>query len=146
MYLERSWRRWRSQRWCQIAAKGRPSWTRKLSQPEMRFLENVWYVWLFDSSRWYHLGQLVSGDVFQNLVVCPCLYYMSSTAKTTQTAGKWLVFSTFPLLLLTWLLGSFLFALFHCLIKTLSPIHHMQPLPLSCAVVERTKLLLPLTL
>ena len=40
-YLERSWRRWRSQRWCRIAAKGRPSWTRKLSQPEMRFLEYV---------------------------------------------------------------------------------------------------------
>ena len=42
MYLERSWRRWRFQRWCQIAAKGRPSWTRKLSQPEMGFLEYFW--------------------------------------------------------------------------------------------------------
>ena len=42
MYLERSWRRCRSQRWNPIAAKGRPSWTRKLSQPEMRFLEYVW--------------------------------------------------------------------------------------------------------
>ena len=42
MYLERSWRRCRSQRWYQIAAKGRPSWTHKLSQPEMRFLEYVW--------------------------------------------------------------------------------------------------------
>ena len=41
MYLERSWRRCRSQRWHQKAAKGRPSWTRKLSQPEMRFLEYV---------------------------------------------------------------------------------------------------------
>ena len=41
MYLERSWRRWRSQRWHQKAAKGRPKWTRKLSQPEMRFLEYV---------------------------------------------------------------------------------------------------------
>ena len=41
MYLERSWRRCRSQRWNPIAAKGRPSWTRKLSQPEMRFLEYV---------------------------------------------------------------------------------------------------------
>ena len=41
MYLERSWRRCRSQRWNQIAAKRRPSWTRKLSQPEMKFLEYV---------------------------------------------------------------------------------------------------------
>ena len=41
MYLERSWRRCRSQRWNQIAAKRKSSWTRKLSQPEMKFLEYV---------------------------------------------------------------------------------------------------------
>ena len=41
MYLERSWRRCRYQRWNQIAAKRSPSWTRKFSQPEMKFLEYV---------------------------------------------------------------------------------------------------------
>ena len=88
MYLERSWRRWRPQRWCQIAAKGRPSWTCKLFQPEMRFLENVcssqsiYVIWLKSLILPWH-DQLLPGDVFHNLAACPCLSSSSSTAKTT---------------------------------------------------------------
>ena len=215
MYLERSWRRWRSQRWHQKAAKGRPSWTRKLSQPEMRFLEYVcssqsisviwfkspilpwpatpwwcplqlgglplhlllliqskddllkqsaanlfpaehssfeesvprttrkddflmpaencragnsshtWKRWiqvkicctssvLCDLSKWQHLFQSNSklSKYFEAFRSNSKQFWNQTAARA---AGKCLVSSAFLLLLETWLLGSFLFALFHCL-------------------------------